>query len=127
MPDGKEFYIIVNKKRRDELGIIAGDTVDVVLTKDESEYGLPMLDEFRACLDQDPEGDRLFHALTKGSQRSVLYWLSRAKDTDRRIHEALILLEHLKANDGKIDGRKLTAEIKAKTIGRQNRADDLWE
>ncbi|HEV7701226.1 MAG TPA: DUF1905 domain-containing protein [Pyrinomonadaceae bacterium] len=112
MPWGDKFYIIVNKKRRDELGLTAGVKVDIVLEKDESKYGLPMSAELKEVLKQDRDGDRLFHALSPGKQRSMLYWLSRTKDIDRRIHEALIFIEHMKKNDGKIDGRKLMEEMK---------------
>jgi hypothetical protein len=118
MPDGKEFYIIVNKKYRDGLGIVAGDTVDVVLEKDESKYGLPMPEEFRAVLDQDADGDRLFHELGKGKQRSVLYLLSRPKDVDVRIHQSLIVVQHLKDNDGEVIGDKLYHELKRPSFDR---------
>lgn len=112
MPWGEMFYIIVNKKKRDEVGVVAGDMVDVLLVKDESKYGLPMPEEFEEVLKQDPEGDRLFHELSKGKQRSILYLLSRSKDVDTRIHHALIVVEHLRQNEGKIDGEKLYKEMK---------------
>ena len=112
LPSGKEFYIVVNKKRREQLGIIAGDRVEVLLERDDSKYGLPMPEEIQEVLNQDPEGDRLFHDLTPGKQRSMIYWLTRTKDIDRRIHEALIFLEHLKNNDGRIDSKKLQQEMK---------------
>ena len=102
MPKDGEFFIVVNKKHRDKLGIILGDTVHVELVRDESKYGLPMPEELREVLDQDPEGDRLFHALTPGNQRTMLYYIGKWKDIDRRIHYALTLVEHLKRNDGKI-------------------------
>ena len=112
MPWGERFYIIVNKKKRGELGIVAGDIVDVLLVKDESRYGLPMPEEFAEVLKQDAEGDRLFHALTAGKQRSILYLLSRPKDIDVRIHQALLIIEHLKENEGKIIDTKLSEELK---------------
>jgi Domain of unknown function (DUF1905) len=112
MPDGDTLYIIVNKKHRDTLGIVAGDMVNVVLEKDESKYGLPMPEEFQAVLDQDADGDQLFHALGKGQQRSILYLLSRPKDIDLRIHHSLIVVQHLKENDGKVVGDKLYHELK---------------
>lgn len=112
MPWGELFYIIVNKKKRDEVGVVAGDMVDVVLVKDESKYGLPMPEEFEEVLKQDPEGDRLFHALSKGKQRSMLYLLSRSKDVDMRIHQALIVVEHLKENEGKIIDDVLNRQLK---------------
>jgi hypothetical protein len=118
MPDGDELYIIVNKKHREALGIVAGDTVNVILERDESKYGLPMPEEFQAVLDQDDEGDRLFHALGKGQQRSVLYMLSRPKNIDVRIHHSLIVMQHLKDNAGKIVGDKLYHELKRPSFDR---------
>ena len=112
MPWGEIFYIIVNKGKRDAIEIVAGDIVSVELVKDESKYGLPMPEEFREVLDQDPEGDMLFHGLTAGKQRSILYLLSKPKDIDVRIHQALLIVEHLKENDGKIIGKKLQEELK---------------
>lgn len=112
MPSGEQFFIVVNKKKREALGIIEGDKVDVLLEKDESKYGLPMPAEIAEVLRQDPDGDKLFHGLTSGKQRSMIYWLTRTKDIDRRIHETLIFLEHLKKNGGKIDSKKLQQEMK---------------
>jgi hypothetical protein len=112
LPWGELFYIIVNKKKRDAIGIVAGDTVNVLLEKDESKYGLPMPEEFQEVLNQDADGDRMFHALTEGMQRSILYLLSKPKDIDVRIHQALLIIDHLKENDGKINGKKLYHELK---------------
>ncbi|MEQ1642003.1 MAG: DUF1905 domain-containing protein [Pyrinomonadaceae bacterium] len=112
MPSGGKFYIIVNKKKRDALGIVAGDAVKAELVIDESKYGLPMPEELREVLDQDPDGDRLFHALAAGRQRSMLYYLGNIKDIDKRIHAALIFIDHLKDNDGKIINTVLMEELK---------------
>lgn len=112
LPSGDLFYIIVNKTKRDALGIVAGDTVDVRLVKDESKYGLPMPEEFQEVLNQDPDGDSMFHALTAGMQRSILYLLSKPKNVDVRIHQGLLIIQHLKENDGKIIGKKLHEELK---------------
>lgn len=107
-----DFFITVNKPTRVKLGLEDGDKVEIELKADESKYGLPMPEEFREVLDQDTDGDRLFHALTAGKQRSLLYYIGKAKDIDKRIHYALIVVEHLKNNDGKIDGDKLYKELK---------------
>lgn len=116
MPWGELFYIIVNKKKRDEAGIVSGDMVDVVLEKDESKYGLPMPEEFAEVLRQDPDGDKLFHNLTEGKQRSLLYYVGKVKDIDARIHAGLIIIEHIKENDGKVLDKKLYEELKRPTI-----------
>ncbi len=108
----KGFYIGTNKTIRDTLGIQAGDKVTLELIADESKYGVPMPEEFQEVLDQDPEGDRIFHSLTPGLQRSMLYSVGKMKDIDKRIHTALVIIEHLKNNDGQIVYEKLKEELK---------------
>jgi translation initiation factor IF-1 len=112
LPSGKLFYIVVNKKKRDSIGIVAGDTVKVELVKDESKYGLPMPEEFAEVLNQDADGDRMFHALSAGKQRSLIYLVSNVSNTDKRIHVALLVVEHLKENGGKVIGEQLYQETK---------------
>lgn len=113
MPSGKgPYYISLNKETRTKLGISPGDEVDVHLTRDESQYGWPMPDELQEVLNQDSDGDRLFQQLSGGKQRTLLYFVSKAKDIDRRIEAALVIVEHLKNNDGKIDYKKLYHELK---------------
>ena len=112
LPSGGDFVIIVNKVKRTRLGIADGDRISVELARDESKYGLPMPEELEEVLNQDPEADKLFHSLTAGKQRSMLYFIGKIKDIDRRIHSALIFVEHLKKNDGKIVNEKLQADLK---------------
>jgi hypothetical protein len=112
IPQEDGFFIVVNKAKRDELKIIPGDPVLVELKADKSQYGLPMPEELREVLNQDPAADELFHSLTAGKQRSILYFVGKIKDIDKRIHTALIFVEHLKNNDGKIVHDRLTDELK---------------
>lgn len=112
LPWGDKYYIIFNQQKRSEIGAQEGDVVNVTLEKDESKYGLPMPAELKEVLKQDREGNKLFHALTQGKQRSMLYYIGQVKDIDKRIHACLVLMEHLKENDGKIIGDKLAAEWK---------------
>lgn len=112
IPWGEIFTIIVNKTKRDKLGISAGDKVSVELAADESKYGLPMPEELQEVLNQDPDGDRYFHALTAGKQRSILYFVGKVTDIDKRINTALIFIEHIKKNNGKIIHQQLQEELK---------------
>ena len=112
LPNSKGFYIGTNKSIRDKLGIKAGDKVTLELIVDESKYGMPVPEEFAEVLNQDPEGDKLFHSLTPGKQRSILWFVGSVKDVDKRIQTALIFIEHLKRNDGKIIHDQLTEELK---------------
>ena len=106
------YFILLNKKIRDQLRLKEGSKVNVILEKDTSDYGLPFPGELQAVLDEDEEGNRLFHALTPGKQRNIIYGVSQVKNTDARIQRALIMVNHLKQNGGKIDFRKLYEELR---------------
>ena len=112
LPSDGDFVIVVNKAKRTRLGIGDGDKILVEIRQDDSKYGLPMPEELQEVLNQDPEGDKLFHALTAGKQRSMLYFIGKVKDIDRRIHAALVFVEHLKKNEGKIIFERLQEELK---------------
>jgi hypothetical protein len=116
MPSGGEFYIMVNKAIRTRLEIAHGHTVEVSLRPDDSKYGMPMPEELEEVLKQDPDGDRLFHGLTAGKRRSLMWIVGKGKDEDTRIHRALVVIEHLKDNDAKIVGEKLQQELKKPKI-----------
>ena len=105
--------ISVNKKLRDTLRIDVGSEVQVLLRKDESEYGLPLPEELEELFKQDKEGKKIFHALTPGKQRTLLYIVGSAKSSEKRIMRSIIIVNHLKANKGKIDYKKLTASLKS--------------
>ena len=113
VPKGEGVYcIVVNKKIRDQLGLKEGSTARVSLQKDESEYGLPMPEELAEVLAQDEEGNRLFHALSPGKLRTLLYIVGQVKNTDARITRAFAIVEHLKANGGKINYKQLHEDLK---------------
>ena len=114
MPKGEgEHFINVNKEHRGKLGLHEGDVVAVALAADTSEYGLPMPDELRTLMDEDPAGDRLFHALTPGKQRNLLYIAGKVKSSQKRSERAYVILEHLKIHGGVIDFKALNEEMKA--------------
>jgi hypothetical protein len=115
MPAGNGIHFInINKKIRDTLKLKEGSKVGVSLEKDKSTYGLPFPEELKELLDQDKEGNRLFHLLTPGKQRNILYYVNQVKNTDLRIHRAMIFLDHLKRNKGKLNFRELFEEFKAR-------------
>lgn len=104
--------ISVNKKIRDSLGITFGMEVDVRLKKDTSEYGLPLPEELVEVFRQDKEGKKVFHSLTLGKQRTLLYIVGQAKDTEKRVLRSLVIVRHLKENKGKIDYKQLSVMLK---------------
>ena len=108
------FFINLNKEIRKKLGLAAGMEVEATLQKDESRYGIPMPEEMLAAMEIDPEGTDFFHALTLGKQRSLLYVIGKPKSTDIRIRKALIVLEHLREQRGKLDYKILNQDFKDK-------------
>ena len=106
------FVITVNKQLRDKLGLEFGMEVNVSLKKDTSVYGLPMPEELNELLRQDSEGNKVFHALTRGKQRTLLYIIGSAKGSEMRITRSLVIVQHLKSNNGKINHKQLGVMLK---------------
>jgi bifunctional DNA-binding transcriptional regulator/antitoxin component of YhaV-PrlF toxin-antitoxin module len=102
-PSRGDFFITLNKKLREKLGLEVGRSVVVELAKDESEFGMPMPEEFAEVMRQDPEGERSFKALSPGNQRLMLKLIVFVKDVDKRIIRSLVGLELLKKCDGKFE------------------------
>jgi hypothetical protein len=86
-PAKDDYFITLNKKLRERLGLAVGD-------------GMPMPKEFAEVLRQDAEGKRLFDALSPGNQRLMLKLIALVKDVDKRIIRSLTGIELLKRSDG---------------------------
>ena len=113
MHDGQGAYFInINKERRKKLKIAEGDAVEVELIQDTSKYGMPMPAEMEELLKQDPEGDRFFHSLTPGKQRSLLFLVGKPKTSDTRLKKAYTIIEYLKATGGVLDFKELNEAFK---------------
>ena len=114
MPFGnQEYYINVNKEQRKKLGIEVGFTIDVVLNKDTSEYGLPMPDEMLTAMELDADGTMFFKKLTLGKQRSLLHIVGKPKSSEIRIKKALVILQYLQEVQGHLDYKELNLAFKA--------------
>ena len=109
---GNEYFININRERRMKLNLQPGDQVAVQLTKDESIYGLPMPEELGELLRIDDEAYDLFHALTPGKQRNLLFIAGKPKTSDTRLTKSLIMISYLKRTGGKLDFRALNEAFK---------------
>jgi hypothetical protein len=108
MPKGSnQYFININKERRKKLNLQLGDKLEIVLTADNSPYGLPMPEELGELLKMDDEASVLFHALTPGKQRNLLFIVGKPKTSDTRLIKALIVVNYLKQTGGKLDFRAL--------------------
>lgn len=109
---GGYYYINLNKERMKKLKIQPGDKVDVILEPDTSEYGMPMPLELQEIFDQDSEVQTVFHKLTPGKQRSLLYIIGKVKTESKRIEKAIIMTNYLKRVNGKLDFKELNQAFK---------------
>lgn len=109
-----DYFIIINQSLRTKYNLSAGDSIEVVLSKDTSDYGMPLPEEMAELFAQDPVGDKYFHALTPGKQRGLLYVVNKLKSPDKRIEKAVIIMEHLHEQHGKLDYKILQQDFKNK-------------
>ena len=113
LPYGEGTFVLsVNRKWCEVLHLEIGSPVKVSLQPDESKYGLPMPAELKELFRQDREGNRLFHSLTQGRQRTLLYIIGSARDSQARAWRASIIIRHLRGNGGKIQYRQLSLALK---------------
>ena len=113
MPEGGgKYFVHFSKQNSKKYKLVEGQVLNIELLKDESKYGIPMPEEFQELLYQDIEGDKAFHGLTAGKQRSLLHLIGTVKSSDIRIRKGLIILNHLKSNLGKLDFKQLHQDFK---------------
>lgn len=113
MPRGNGIYfILINAEVRKICHLQIGSKVHVNLEPDESKYGMPMPEEMEELLKIDDEANEYFHMLTKGKQRSLLYIIGKPKSSQIRINKAIVITEHLKRMNGKLDYKILNQDFK---------------
>ena len=111
-PIGSGVYVLtVNQGRIKKLKLEEGKAVGIELFPDDSKYGLPMAEELAELLHQDEEGNTLFHALSSGKLRTLLYIVNQGKNSDHRLERAVVVIEHLKMNGGKVNYKRLHADL----------------
>jgi hypothetical protein len=94
--------IPIQAKRLKTLGKTIGDTVQVQLFKDESEYGVEVAEELAIYWEQEPEAFRRFSNLKPSVQRYVLNYVISAKSPGKRLERTVLLMRNLvKEPEGK--------------------------
>lgn len=112
MPSKKGWYVLLNRKNREKLCLEEGSSLTVRIEKDKSEFGMDVPEEFVEVMGQETEAWEAFQKLTKGKQRSLIYIVSKVKNTDSRIRKALAIAHHLRESGTKLDFKKLNELIK---------------
>ena len=113
MPEGNgKYFLMLSKPVMKKFQLALGQNVTIKIEKDTTKYGMPISEEMKEALDLDPEGDAYFHKLTPGKIRSLLHIVNKVKSSDKRIEKSVIILEHLKANQGTLDYKMLNQAFK---------------
>ena len=110
------YYVMVNKTTQKKLGVVMGENLSVVLEEDKSKYGMPMPEEMAEIIAQDPEVEKLFHSLSPGKQRSLLYIIGKHKTSDSRIKKAILITRYLTEVNGILDFAEMNEFIKSNKL-----------
>ncbi|MDP2037449.1 MAG: YdeI/OmpD-associated family protein [Ignavibacteria bacterium] len=79
-----------------KLKIKEGSKISATFSVDKTEYQFEMPEELKEVLNTDQEADEIFHSLTEGNQRGLIYLVGQVKSSDKKIERALKIVERLK-------------------------------
>ena len=83
MPMGNgELFLPVKAAIRKKIKKEAGDTVKVILYRDEDEIYIP--EELQSCLDLDPDAKKSFHKLSVEKQKELIQYIYKLKNPENR-------------------------------------------
>jgi len=113
MPNGQGgFFITINADIRKKLKLEETAILQVQIKKDTSKYGIHLPEEMEELLLVDEAGSTFFHQLTLGKQRSLLHIIGKPKSSAIRLKKAVVVLDFLKTNNGKLDFKLLNIAFK---------------
>lgn len=79
-----------------QLKIKEGSKVSAAFSVDDTEYQFKMPEELQEVLRTDEAANEIFHGLTPGNQRGIMYLVAQVKSSDKKIERALKIAERLK-------------------------------
>lgn len=83
MPMGNgELFLPVRAEIRKKIKKQAGDTVKVILYRDEEDIYIP--EELQSCLDIDPDAKKSFTKLQADQQRDIIQYIYKLKNPENR-------------------------------------------
>lgn len=113
MPSGNgTWFINATKELRKKLQLNIGDQVTLQIRVDDSKYGMALPEELAELFQIEEEGNRVFHTLTLGKQRALLYQIGKPKNTGTRLKKALMIIDYLKSVNGNLDFKELNVFMK---------------
>ena len=90
------YLVTFGKRYQKELGVYPNDYFQLQLFEDNSKYGVEMPEELEAVLETDEEARSIFESFTPGKIRSVIYAISRYRNTQTRVDKSLIFADNIK-------------------------------
>lgn len=93
---GGGYFINIGASICKKLKLSKGSIVTATFRRDHTEYQFPMPEELNEVLHTDPEAYKIFHSLTAGNQRGLIYLVTQVKSTDKRIERSLKIALRLK-------------------------------
>ncbi|WP_187270851.1 YdeI/OmpD-associated family protein [Neolewinella aurantiaca] len=108
-----EYFILINQDIVKQYQLEPGEEVSLQILPDDSEYGMPLPEELAELWSVDEAAYTVFHKLTPGKQRGLIYQVSKPKGAATRIKKAVQICEYLKSVNGKLDQKELNAYMKA--------------
>ena len=112
MPSSQGPFIMLNKEIIKKLKIQVGDTVQIKIEKDISEYGMPIGEEFEAVVFGDEAVFQHFQNLTPGKRRNLIHLVNKVKNPDIKINRSMAIAQHLMETKGNINFKQLNEKIK---------------
>lgn len=91
-----DYKMMFGKRLQKELNIFQNDYFEMQLFEDTSKYGVDVPEELDAVFLSDYEAFKIFENLTPGKKRSIIYAISRYKNSQTKIDKSLIMCENLK-------------------------------
>ena len=77
-----ELFLPVRAEIRKKIKKQAGDTVKVILYRDEEDIYIP--EELQSCLDLDPDAKKSFTKLQADQQRDIIQYIYKLKNPENR-------------------------------------------
>jgi hypothetical protein len=90
------YYINIGAAICKKLKIGKGSRVTATFSEDHSTYQFEFPEEFQEVLQSDPDAEKIFHSLTMGNQRGLIYLVTQVKSVDKRIERSLKIADRIK-------------------------------
>lgn len=89
-------FLPVKAEIRKQINKQAGDMVRVVLFSD-IDIDTNITEELKACLEEVPEANEKFNALSTGKQKAYIDWISTAKDDETKVQRIISAIDQILA------------------------------